>query len=254
MIICSIDPDKFAAVTASYARAMRNHAHEVVGVHDARSLCDGYNRGLQRARGEIAVFSHDDVDFLDTGLGDRIESHLRTFDVIGVAGTTALAGMGWAHSGLQRARGVIIRSRDGVLDVQLFGVTGPQMGGIQALDGVWIATRTEIARRIGFDAVNFDGWHGYDTDFTFRCYLAKYGLGVVADIPIVHFGKGIVDGAWLYYAARFREKHGTSLSADSGTWLDVVMRVNNAAEALAACDINSLHSQTERIRQRLEAA
>ena len=254
VVICSTDDARFEAVSASYAKAMGNHAFEIIRIHDARSLCEGYNRGLRQARGEFVVFSHDDVDLLGTGLGERIESHLCTFDVIGVAGTNALAGMGWAHSGLARARGVITRCRDGALDVHLFGVTGPQMGGIEALDGVWIAARTVVARHVAFDESTFDGWHGYDTDFTFRCHLSQYRVGVVADVPIVHFGRGKVDANWLRYAARFRDKHETSLRATSGIWIDVLMRVGNAAEALAAYDIGALRWQTERVHAGLDLA
>jgi GT2 family glycosyltransferase len=253
IVVCSIDAQKFGAVTASYAEAMGKHPYELIGIHDARSLCDGYNRGLQRARGDLVVFSHDDVELPGTGLGDCIEDHFETFDVFGVAGTTVMAGMGWAHSGLAQARGVITRFRDDTLDVQLFGVTARQMENVQGLDGVWIAARADVARRIGFDAQTFDGWHGYDTDFTFRCHLAGCRLGVVADIPLIHSGNGKVDAAWLRYAKRFREKHGPELRASNGKWLDVLMRVESTAEVLAAYDIEALRAQTENLRARLEA-
>ena len=253
VIVCSVDAEKFAAVSASYARAMGSHDYELIGIHDALSLCEGYNRGLQRARGGYIVFSHDDVELPGQELGERIEHNFATFDVFGIAGTTVLSGMSWAHSGLARARGVLTQSKDNVLDVQLLGVTAPQMGSMQALDGVWIAASAEVARRVAFDSVTFDGWHGYDTDFSFRCHLAGFRVGVVADIPLVHASTGKVDAAWLHYARRFREKHSASIQGTHGQRLDVLMRVGSTDEMLAAYDIDSLRLQTEIVRKLLAA-
>jgi GT2 family glycosyltransferase len=254
VIVCSVDAGKFAAVSASYARAMGSHAYELIGIHDARSLCEGYNRGLQRAGGEYILFSHDDVELPGSMLGERIEHHFAAFDVFGIAGTTVLSGMNWAHSGWTSARGVVTRCRDDALDVQLFGVTDAQMGNLQALDGVWIAARADVAHRIRFDADTFDGWHGYDADFSFRCHLAGCRVGVVADIPLIHYGRGQVDAAWLRSARRFREKHGTRLAKAHGPWLDVLMRVGSINEVLSAYDIDTLRSQTARFRAQLESS
>ena len=107
VIICSIDTAKFAAVEATYAAHMGAAPYEIVGVHDARSLCEGYNRGLRRARGDVCVFSHDDIEILSDELGGTLERHLASWDVVGVAGTTRMHAMGWANSGIRYARGVV---------------------------------------------------------------------------------------------------------------------------------------------------
>jgi len=39
-----------------------------VRIPDARSLAEGYNRGLRRARGDLLLFSHDDVRIVTPGL------------------------------------------------------------------------------------------------------------------------------------------------------------------------------------------
>ena len=38
VVICSVTPEKYKAVCASYARCLAGTPHEIVGVHDARSL------------------------------------------------------------------------------------------------------------------------------------------------------------------------------------------------------------------------
>lgn len=251
IVVCSVDRAKFAAVTASFAAALGDTAHEVVGIHDAVSLCDGYNRGLARARGEVCVLAHDDIDVLATDLGATLHRHLGDCDVLGVAGTTRLAGMGWANSGIRYARGIVTHVVDGDYDVRLFGAPSALCGGIEGLDGVFLAMRRDIRLRIGFDADTFDGWHGYDTDFAFRCHLAGLRVAVAADIPLVHSSGANVDAAWLEYDRRFRARHGALLAAGEGPWLDVHRRVRTRAEVVAAYDLPRLRALTEEIARRV---
>lgn len=236
VIVCSIDPAKLAAVEASYARQLGRCRYEFIAIRDATSLCDGYGRGLARARGDVCVFSHDDIELLGKDLGSRLERHLASCDVVGVAGTTGLAGMGWAESGIRRARGMIAHVIDGGYVVRLFGAESRLMLAIEALDGVFFAARREVAERIGFDAVTFDGWHGYDTDFTFRCHLAGFRIAVCLDIPLIHFSNGNVDRHWLRYSERFAAKHARNLGAAPGKWLEIRRYVRTVDEVRASYD------------------
>ena len=44
-VVCSVEPQKLAALKASLDACTRPGEAEVVGVHDARSLCEGWRRG-----------------------------------------------------------------------------------------------------------------------------------------------------------------------------------------------------------------
>jgi GT2 family glycosyltransferase len=250
VIICSIDANKFAAVCESYARHMGNARHEILGIHDAKSLCEGYNRGMRRAKGDSFVFSHDDIEFLSDDVGGTVARHLSEWDVVGVAGTTRMHAMGWANSGIRYARGVVTQRVPGGYEVKFLGA--PQMvnGAIQGMDGVFFATRRDVAEKIGFDEATFDGWHGYDTDFTFRCHLAGYRLAVCLDIRLIHFSEGRVDDAWATYAERFQEKHATHLAPDAAPWVEVRKRVQTREEILAAYDMARLKKLTDEIYAR----
>lgn len=253
VVICNVDPAKLAAVTASYAERMAGEPHEIVVIHDARSLCDGYNRGLARAAGDLIVFSHDDVEILTPDLGGTLRRHFADWDVVGVAGTTRLSGMGWASSGIEYACGAVTHGTPGDYELQLMGAPARVAGGIVALDGVFFATRRDVAHAVGFDASTFDGWHGYDTDFTFRCHLSGYRIAVCLDLMLIHFSKGHVDAAWLEYDARFRRKH-RALLAPPGKWLDVRKRLRTREEVVAAYDFDELHRLTEAVRARAGGA
>ena len=250
IVICSIDPAKFAAVEKTYARHIGDEPFEIIGIHDAKSLCEGYNRGLRQAKGDICVFSHDDIEILSDDLGQTLRRHLASWDVVGVAGTTRINAMSWANSGIRYARGVVTqRTADGY-DIKFLGAPEMVNGAIQGLDGVFFAARREVAEKIGFDEVTFDGWHGYDTDFTFRCYLAGYRLAVCLDIRLIHFSEGTVDDAWLRYAERFHAKHAAHLTTDSAPWVEVRRRVRTHEEILAAYDMARLRALTDEIQRR----
>jgi GT2 family glycosyltransferase len=252
VVICSVDAAKFDAVRASYARAFGGEPYEIVGIHDARSLCEGYNRAMRSARGDLCVFSHDDVEILATDLGARLRRHLAAYDVVGVAGTTRLVGMGWANSGIEHARGMVTHVIDGEYVMRLFGAAQPVSDAIVALDGVFLAVRRAVADAIGFDERTFDGWHGYDTDFTFRCHLAGYRLAVALDLPLVHFSNANVDRAWLEFDARFAAKHAGRLAQGQGRWLEVTRRARSRDDVLAAYgDIETLRAVTAEAARRV---
>jgi GT2 family glycosyltransferase len=250
IIVCSVDPQKFAAVCESYAAHIGDARYEMVGIHDAKSLCEGYNRGMRRAKGDTFVFSHDDIELLSDDLGATLARHFDQWDVIGVAGTTRMHAMGWANSGIRYARGVVTHRVPGGYDVEFFGAPAMVNGAIQGMDGVFFATRRDVAEKIGFDEATFDGWHGYDTDFTFRCHLAGFRLAVCLDIRLIHFSEGTVDEACVRYTERFQRKHAANLAPDAEPWLEVRKRVHSREEILAAYDMARLRQLTDEIHAR----
>ncbi|HZN68207.1 MAG TPA: glycosyltransferase, partial [Tepidisphaeraceae bacterium] len=100
VIICSRDNARFRIASEMYSGLLRDRAMQVVRVADARSLAEGYNRALRHSRGDIVLFSHDDVEILGTDFGSRLEAHLERFDIVGVAGTTRLIHPKWSAAGM----------------------------------------------------------------------------------------------------------------------------------------------------------
>lgn len=208
VIICSIDASKFKRASESWRRALAGAECEIVGIHDARSLAEGYNRGIDRAGGELLVFSHDDVDVVTPDCAAALEAHLARFDLVGIAGTRRLVGGAWYLAGdphdfmlvvsphPQTGRPVLLLEGGGPLVVP----------DVQALDGVFFATPAPIARALRFDAVTFDHFHLYDLDFTFRAHLDGHRLAVCRDLLLVHESHGSFDPRWDLYRQRFEAK------------------------------------------------
>jgi len=233
-VVCSIDGAKFAAASATIATRFAGVAHEVIRIPDARSLCEGYARGLARSHGEALVFCHDDIDLVAPDVATRLATHLTHYDMVGVAGATRVTGPAVFWAGHPWLHGWVSYHEPGRADYEVtaMSLAQPVVGGIAALDGVFIACRREAAIATGFDAATFDGFHLYDLDFSYRAHLAGRRLAVACDLGLVHASKGSFDAEWSRYAGRFRAKF-PALDAPQGSPHFYSARVPGPSDVLA---------------------
>jgi hypothetical protein len=207
VVVCTVDEEKLARAQAAVQASDPRPVQWIV-VRDARSLAEAYNRSMDRATGEAVVFMHDDVEVLSPALFDALSRALAVSDVVGVAGTLALAGptVGWA--GQEFARGALAHgsSASGLYDYSVLNWTDGITTGMQALDGCFIAARTSIAREVRFDSETFDAFHFYDLDFAFRASRAGARVATSAEVLVAHASRGSVGGPWRAQAERFLAK------------------------------------------------
>jgi hypothetical protein len=214
IIVNSVTPARFDRVSANYRRLLDGVPHEIIGIHDARSMCEGYNRGVRRARGELLVFSHDDIEILAPDFADRLRNRLRQFDLVGVAGSTKLSGEGWVYARWPHIHGQVgmpPEDESPGIAVTAFRMRGAATPGAQALDGLFLACRRELAVDLRFDEATFGGWHLYDFDFAFRAWQGGHATAVCHDLLIVHASRGSFGPDWLADAQRFLAKHRDAL-------------------------------------------
>ena len=212
-IICSIDAAKFRLISLAIAQRMAGLPHEIVGIHDARSMCEGYNRGIARATGENLVFCHDDIDLLSPDFSRRLAIGLEQYDLIGVAGTDRLIAASWASAGPPHIFGQVAHyhADPGHYLVDQYGIPRRIIPNIQAMDGLFIAARRHVLEKMRFDEDTFRDWHFYDLDFTFRAYLGGFHLAICCDIPLMHASIGKFTAQWQANAALFLKKHRANL-------------------------------------------
>jgi len=220
IVICSIDARKMAIVSEMYGRLLSGQPHEIIHISDARGLCEGYNRGFARSRGELVIFSHDDVEFRDADFGRRLLGHMAHCDIAGVAGTDKLCGGDWSVGGPPHIYGQVIHSGTdpGYFRVLVYSVPNRRVDKMQALDGVFLCCRREVVEKIGFDQATFTGYHMYDVDFTYRAYVAGYRLSVCCDLDPVHAAVSSYDEAWASEERKFRTKHAATLAPLPMRW------------------------------------
>jgi len=234
VIVCSVDPKRFAAVEAMYGATMGAEPWEMIGIHDARSLAEGYNRGVANSRGEYLLFCHDDVEILSGDFAARLKEHLNRFDLVGVAGTTRLIHPAWFFAGPPHIFGQIVNpAPEGQFNVTIFGAPTPVVRNIQAIDGVFIAARRSVFSRLRFDEETFDGFHLYDVDFSYAAYQAGMQLAVANDIHLFHNSEGNFGPDWKKYAARFADKWLRNIEHPKSRKMDFcAIRVSTRAQAV----------------------
>ena len=210
LILASPSDARFQAAVQTYQRAIpQNEPFEIIRIPDAKSLAEAYNRALKLSRGDILIFSHDDVEPLTANLAERLHHHLATYDIIGVAGTSRLVSPRWIDAGPLYTFGHVTHPYEGnTFVVSIYGARARVNPNIQALDGLFLACRREAVEKIGWDEQTFPGFHCYDIDFTFRAFQAGHKLAVVMDIPLLHNSHGRFDAAWQPHANAFLKKHG----------------------------------------------
>jgi len=214
VIFCSIDDAKAQAIEQHYRNLLGDEPHEIIAIRDARSLAEAYNRGIDCSNGDILIFSHDDIEFLDPATWrDRLKKHMSRFDIVGLAGTTRLISSAWAQAGPPYTFGQVaeLDGRHGPYRVLLCGVPASAVPNIQGLDGLFFAVKRQVVQTVRFDEITFDGFHCYDTDFTFSAYLAGFKLAVATDLPVLHSSQGNFDEKWKAYTQRFVQKHSARL-------------------------------------------
>jgi glycosyltransferase involved in cell wall biosynthesis len=206
-IICSHRPEMLRKTLDSIQSRIHSLEAEYISIEDARSLADGYNRGIQQASGDILVFCHHDIEILSEDFEAHLVEAMAAYDVVGLAGTSHLVSPTWLDSGPPHVHGQVVYPRDDGYALNIFGdATFELMGGLEALDGYFFATRREVVSRVLFDAETFDGFHLYDLDFTYRCHLAGFRLGVANRIYVAHESPGNYDSSWETHALRFCDK------------------------------------------------
>lgn len=208
IVVCSIDPERLARMQASFAAALPGVEYEFVVIRDAESLAQGYARGLGACRHEIVVFAHDDVELAPDRALSCLAGALGHCDVVGVAGSRSVHGPAVNWDGHPHVHGwVAYPGADPTgWDATLYSLESGLLHGMQALDGLLFAVRRETARRIGFDAATFDGFHFYDLDFTYRAWRLGLRLAVSTELVVFHASAGDFGAEWNRYAQRFRAK------------------------------------------------
>jgi GT2 family glycosyltransferase len=209
VVICSADPHKFQAVKENYLRLAGDEPLEVIGIQDARSMSEGYNRGVRQSTGDILIFCHEDIEILSPDFKDRLRGHLSRHDLIGVAGTNKLVRPQWAGAGPPYLYGQIaqLNVAERCYDVCIWCAPARAVTGIQALDGVFLAATRRLVEAVSFDEQIFQGFHLYDLDFSFTAHLLGFRLAVCNDLLLIHESWGSFDDEWRRQAQLFRDKY-----------------------------------------------
>lgn len=154
------------------------------------NIFQAYNEGVNRAKGEILCFIHDDVLFRTEGWGLVLIEILSDsiVGIIGVEGCHFLPDTPLYWSNSPFVSDYVIDNDHGILQdffkCDYFDEDG--MSEVVVCDGVFFCMRTEIANMVRFDEEYYNGFHMYDMDICMQVREKGFCIYVTNKILLEH--------------------------------------------------------------------
>jgi hypothetical protein len=220
IIVCSRKDPSFDVHERNVRKTIGTVTSEYIRIDNRDNrycLSAAYNEGVGRASGEIVVFVHEDVYFMEGGWGEKLVEKFNdpTIGLIGVAGTEYLFAdnPGWVVAGRPYIHGHVVHElEDGkVYNLTVFSWDREDVD-VVAVDGLIFAVRKSLFGALQFDATTFDGFHFYDIDICMQIRRTHRCI-VTWDLLVKHQSGGSFDETWKQYALRFIKKHRNALPA-----------------------------------------
>ena len=195
---------------------LQSGEYEKIELVASNSAGEGYNRGIQRATGEVLVFTHTDVRIwagrkLWSDMIDLCKTDGTGF--VGVAGTTILGddGIWWndCPGGIKRGNVAHHDEKFGTY-MSLFGPYGDAV----CLDGVFLAIGNRFQLKGPWNNIFPEdvGFHFYDIEATL--WMHTHGLrNKVIALPLFHGSQGKVDKEWGKAREKFLDRYHSYLPA-----------------------------------------
>jgi glycosyltransferase involved in cell wall biosynthesis len=220
VIVCSRQPDEWDFHKRNVAKTI-GCDYEYVRIDNTANtlgICAAFNKGVELAKGDVLVFVHEDVFFMEPGWGALIGAKFATDEklgLLGVAGTQYLFAdhPAWIRAGQPFLRGRVVHELDNgaqfTLSVFSWDKTDTE---VVAVDGLFFAIRANLFPRIRFDETTFDKFHFYDLDICMQV-RRTHKLMVTWDVLLKHLSGGMANASWVEAGRRFLEKYKNELPA-----------------------------------------
>ena len=174
-----------------------------------KSLSATYNEILSESLNDIIVLCHDDIIFEKPYWAKRVVEHFTKrpeYGVLGVAGTRYYpsSGMWWEIS--SEMIGQVYHKHNGKKWLSTYNDPfGNRVIDTVIIDGVFMM----INKKKIFTNFNeeVEGFHFYDTTFSFENHINGAKVGVVSNIPITHLSIGMTNDQWDKNRVKFIEKY-----------------------------------------------
>jgi len=212
IIVCSTNPQTTAA--------LRQNVEEKIGVpfeiicldnsKNNYSIFSAYNEGVSKSKYEILCFMHEDVLIHTSEWGPKIITHLSkpSVGIIGVCGCTTLAKIPSPWS-LYEHYMYLLQSTPNRKKHQLLQSgfdKSPELKQVLVVDGVFMAAKKSLFKKIKFDEATFSGYHAYDIDICLQAHTNGFKNFAINDILIEHFSKGYHNKGWVINAMALSDK------------------------------------------------
>lgn len=173
------------------------------------SIFEAYNLGIQKSKGDVLCFLHDDILFHTQDWGRILELEFQKnpdFSLIGIAGAkvkTQFATGWWDCENKYKVKN-ILQHEKGNVRKEYLGFNDDNLNEVVAIDGVFMALKS--SEPILFDT-NLKGFHNYDLNLCCEILSKNKKIGVTKNILIEHFSLGTLDKNWFISTILFHKKY-----------------------------------------------
>jgi hypothetical protein len=175
------------------------------------NIFQGYNLGVERSKGDILCFCHEDILFHTQGWGGNVENHFKvdTIDILGICGGDAFPSCPapWWNStflNIHYANHIDnwkTKHREHIYK----NPRNEQVSDVVTVDGAWICVRKSLFIDYRFDYKTFNGFHCYDLDISLFNFGRKRTV-VIYDVLIEHFSPGSINKDWVLSSEKLVDK------------------------------------------------
>lgn len=210
IIICSKTEDISTELKTNIQETI-GLEHELIVIDNSKnnySIFEAFNKGIDKSKGEILCFLHDDI-FISTqnwgGILNDLFNENVDVGMIGIAGTklkTRMPSAWWDCPQPFRAANLIQHIGEKSREHWNYGFSEKLDQEVVAIDGVFMAVRKD--KRINFNE-NLEGFHNYDVSLCIDYRRFGYRVLVTNRILLEHFSLGTLDRKWYESTVRFHE-------------------------------------------------
>ena len=207
LIICSKYPETAASLVNNIQKTI-GVDYEIVHIdnsHCQYGICEAYNIGVERAKGDYLCFMHEDLIFHSYGWGASVEYYLGNgaTDMLGIAGSFYVpANYDWRFGKIGNVNLIQGLHTFGEHPVYYnrgirWDVTAP-LERVAIVDGCWFCIKKIhfLNGKMRFDSETFKDFHLYDSDISMQANVAGLTISVSSDIIIEHISEGFYTNAF----------------------------------------------------------
>ncbi|MDT0686862.1 glycosyltransferase [Autumnicola psychrophila] len=164
------------------------------------SIFSAYNVGIEKSKGGILCFVHEDVLFHTRDWGGKLKnifSQNLQVGIVGIAGSKIISDIAsgwWEQPSKTLVKNVLQHRPDGRVEHLKGGFEDGNEEEVAVIDGVFMCLRRD--GQIKFNE-NLEGFHNYDQSICLDYLRQGYRIVVTNKILLEHFSNGTIDSRWL---------------------------------------------------------
>lgn len=227
IIISSANAEQLKQVTENISATI-GVPFELIAIDNSKGqqgICAVYNKGIQQAKYGILCFMHEDIIIKTNNWGSILKNSFDENPDIGLIGVCGgsykpFTPSSWGGLGINNAHYNYIQSYKYTVKESELIYRNPgndRLAPVACVDGMWLATTSEVTAKITFDEETFKDFHLYDLDFSIAVGQ-QYKVCVTYEILLNHLSEGKYNSTWMEDTLKLHEKWMDVLPVNAGNF------------------------------------